>query len=61
MILQIDLEVFFTLTDIDLLAIGVDEVNQRDKVLDFIQDFTNRKLKRSAPHNSSQRNVTVRK
>lgn len=36
---QIDLHVFFTLTDGDLMLIGIHDEQDRGKILDFLSDF----------------------
>lgn len=37
--LQIDLTAFFTLSDEDLITIGVNDISHRIMILDFINDF----------------------
>jgi len=50
--LQINLAAFFTLSDEDLITIGVNDISDRKKILEFINDFkTPEKPKKLQPKN----------
>jgi hypothetical protein len=48
--------VFFTLDEKDLKSIGIDDEEDRKKILDFIKDFKTPEQKRKQPIRTSIRN-----